>query len=123
MRNILISLFLIMCTNCTLISASSIDDFKKGKQFNDAVKIQANDLDAKYVGSSKGSIIDELGKPYEIIHKQFTYAEDKNCHEKGCPMGKSDEVWIYQFRDTSKNGIHSYEIWVYIKEGKIVRIR
>ena len=123
MRNIIVFLLLVMCTNCTLISASSIDDFKKGKQFNDAVKIQADDLDVKYVGSPKESIIAELGKPYEIIHKQFKYAEDKNCHEDGCPMGKSDEVWIYQFRDNSKKGIHSYEIGVYIKEGKIVRIR
>lgn len=122
MWNILILLVFMMCTNCTSMSASSIDDFKKAKQLNDTVKIQANDLDVKYVNSSKESIVAELGRPYEVIHKKFPYAVDKNCHEKGCPMGKSDEVWIYQFRDNSQKGIHSYEIWVYIKEDKIMRI-
>jgi len=104
------------------MSASTIDDFKRAKARDDATKIQAVFLDTKYVNLPKESIVDELGKPHEIIHKGYEYFSDQNCRHNDCPFGKSDEVWIYQFRDRDERGIHSYQIWIYIKEGKIVRI-
>ena len=116
---ILVFLLLLTCSNC---SASSIDDYKKAKAQHDNIRIQAGVLEAKYINLSKESIVDELGKPNKIIKENWPYFLDQSCRKDGCPLGNSDEVWIYQFKDNSERGIHSYQIGVYIKEDKIVRI-
>jgi len=118
-RIILVLLVLMTCSNC---SASSIDDYKKAKAQHDTIRIQANFLDAKYVNLPKESIIDELGKPSKIIKEDSPYFLDQSCRKNGCPLGNSDEFWIYQFRDKDERGIRSYQILIFIKEGKIVRI-
>ena len=115
-------LIFVTCSNCALLSAPGPSDFQISKKDNEMTKIQASVLEVKYVNSPKESIIDELGKPHEIIHRGYSYFRDSNCHKTGCPEGKSNEVWIYQFRGKDERGMYSYEIWVYIKEGKIVRI-
>lgn len=116
---VLIFLILFTCSNC---SASSIDDYKKAKALHDNIRIQASVLEAKYLNLPKESIVDELGKPNKIIKESWPYSLDQSCRKDGCPLGYSDEVWIYQFKDNSKRGIHTYQIGVYIKEDKIVRI-
>lgn len=116
---ILVFLVLITCSNC---SASSIDDYKKAKAQHDNIMIQASVLEVKYLNLPKESIIDELGKPSKIIKEKWPYFLDQSCRKDGCPLENSDEVWIYQFTDSSKGGVHSYQIGIYIKEDKIVRI-
>lgn len=117
----IIFVLLVMMT-CSSCSASSIDDFKRAKERDNADKIQANILDAKYVNLPKESIIDELGKPSKIIKEDSPYFLDQSCRKSGCPLGNSDEFWIYQFRDRDERGLHFYQILIFIKESKIVRI-
>lgn len=121
MKKIILVLFALMfCSNCS--ATSLIDDYKKAKAQHDTVQIQSSVLDAKYVNLSKESIIDELGKPKKIIKEEWPYFLDQSCRQDGCQLGYADEVWIYEFTDGSKKGVHSYQIGVYIKEGKIVRV-
>ena len=115
-------LILLTCSNCALISVSGIDDYKKAKQRHEVEKIRASTLEAKYINLPKESVIEELGKPNEVMHREFSYFIDQDCRRNGCPEGKSDEVWIYDFKIMDETGLTFSEIWIYMKEGKIVRI-
>lgn len=119
---IFVILIFMTCSNCALMSAPEINDFKKAKQRHEVEKMRASTLEAKYINSPKESVIEELGKPSEVIHREYSYFIDPSCHKTGCPEGKSDEVWIYDFKIMDERGLTFSEIWIYIKEGKIVKI-
>ena len=121
MKKIILVLFaLMLCSNCS--ATSSMDDYKKAKAQHETIQIQTSILDAKYVNLPKENIIVELGKPYKILKEESPYFLDQSCRKNGCPLGQSDEFWIYQFQNKDGKGVHSYQILVFIKEGKIVRI-
>ena len=121
MKKIILVIFvLLFCSNCS--AASSMEDYKKAKAQHDTIHVQASALDTKYVDLPKEKIIDELGKPNKIVKEDSPYFLDQSCRKSGCPLGNSDEFWIYQFRSRNENGVYSYQILIFIKEGKIVRI-
>ena len=123
MKKMIFVLFVLFtCSNCALMGMSSPDDFQKAKAQSDVIRTQAVFLDAKYVGLPKESVIDELGKPFKILKEDSPYFLDQNCRKNGCPLGKSDEFWIYEFRKKNEAGVLFYQILVFIKENKIVRI-
>ena len=119
---IFILLIFMSCSNCALMNASEINDFQKAKQRHEIEKVRASTLEEKYINLPKESIVEELGKPNEVLRRGFSYFINQDCRKNGCPEGKSDEVWIYDFKITNETGLTYSEIWVYIREGKIVKI-
>jgi hypothetical protein len=124
MKNRIFAIILIfmICPNGFTMGASQIGDFKKAKQRHEVQKLRAEVLEEKYRNLPKEDIVAELGKPSEIIKKEFSYFTDSNCHKNGCPEGRSDEVWIYDFKISDERGLNFSQIWVYIKEDKIVKV-
>ncbi len=124
--NVHLSIFLFLCLTIFGCAASSADlnkmaqdAFKVKKELN----LQASSLDLEFIGADRDRIRSALGEPRKILHEPSPYSLDRNCRGSHCEGGVSDEIWFYEFKREFSSGWEAYSVYVYFKEGKVVRIR
>jgi len=126
MKNIRLSVFLILSITILGCAASSADlnrmaqdAFTVSKELNS----QSAALDLEFNGVDRDTIRSALGKPRKISYEPYPYSLDRNCRGSHCEGGFSDEIWFYTFKKKFPSAWEAYSVYVYFKEGKVVRIR
>ena len=122
MKIIRFFIIFLLLFNCGCASADS-SDFQKAKATSEVRKLDAKILDAKYVGFTKEEFIKDFGKPKKIIVDAYPYSLDVNCYAADCLEGMANELLIYEFSSRDERGKYFYSVYVYIKDGVVVRIR
>lgn len=117
-----IFVFLFIFSNISCASADGTD-FQKSKKWTEAKQMEKNILDSKYVGFTKEDFIKDFGKPKKVLKETSPYPLDANCYAGDCPSGVSDELLVYEFSERTERGITFFTLFVYLKDGKVVRIR
>ncbi len=120
---IIILFFFFGLMGCLASSADLNKIAQDSLKINQELREQAIVLDSKYVGADKEAILAVLGKPRKTVNESAPYKLDVNCKGKDCPTGYSDEQWFYEFKRKFSSGWEAYSVYVYFKEGKVVRIR
>ena len=80
-------------------------------------------LDKKFLGADKNAILEFFGKPRNKSIEPYPYLVNPNCSEKNCEKEYSDEIWFYEFKKKAVGGWEFYSVYVYFKDGKVVRVR
>ena len=125
-HNMRLSFILILSLTIFGCAASSVDlnkmaqdAFKVKKELN----LQASALDLEFAGADRDTIRSALGKPKKMLNEPSPYSLDRNCRGSHCEGGVSDEIWFYEFKRKFPSGWEYYTVYVYFKDGKVVRIR
>lgn len=123
MNHTIILFLLFLNISCTASSADLNKMAQDSLIINGELKEQASVLNSKFIGSDKATIITALGKPKKKSFEPYPYRLDLNCQGNNCKRGYSDEIWFYEFKRKFTSGWEGYSVYVYFKEGKVVRIK
>jgi len=123
LRRIILALVLFSVLGCTTSSADLNRIAQDSIRENQEWKQHTADLDSKYLGADEVVIINAFGKPENKSNEPYPYKLDPNCYGKDCEKGYSDEIWFYEFKRKTSSGTEFYSVYVYFKDGKVVRVR
>lgn len=108
---------------CTSSSADLNRIAQESIRENQELKRQAADLESDYLGVDEVAISNALGKPKNKSNEPYPYKIDPDCYGRDCEQGYSDEIWFYEFKRKTSSGIEFYTVYIYFRNGKVVRIR
>ena len=120
--SVLVSLTLTIF-GCVASSADLNKMAQDALQEKEVLNEESAALDQKFLGTDRDTIRSAFGKPREISYEPYPYSLDRHCRGSRCEGGVSDEIWFYQFKKRFSSGWVAYSLYVYFKDGKVVRIR